>query len=225
MSCLEFLTMKSGDRISKLMKAKGLRSVDVVRATGATKGAVSQWINDDVIPSGEYLTGLCSLLETTGTYLVKGKGPANVPQSLSDKYAPLPFWSIEVVGSNHDYDGFEIHFTEDESIEPYFYRRDWIAENGYREEALGGRIVKGSSMEPRLYEGDKVLINTDSKTPKHGKVFVLTIGGAPVVKRLKKIDGTWWITSDNPAHSYTDVQLENLKQIIGEVIEKSSREI
>jgi predicted transcriptional regulator len=138
-------------------------------------------------------------------------------------FAPIPFGSTPLRAT---IDGCEVQFEEDEELGPLFYRRDWIASKGFRVEALVVRKIKGSSMEPSLWDGDTVLINTDSRTPKNGRVFWVAVEGNACAKRLVRNEkGVWWIVSDNKAHEKTDQPLQSLEQILGEVVEKRSGQI
>ncbi len=69
---LEYKTMSLGERILGRMRALGLKRSNLIQATGATKGAVSQWISDQVSPSSKYLTSLCDVLQCTPGYLLHG---------------------------------------------------------------------------------------------------------------------------------------------------------
>ena len=66
-------TMSVGDRILEKMRVRGLRRGDVITATGATKGTISQWINNISEPSGRYLVPLCEVLDSTAQYLLYGE--------------------------------------------------------------------------------------------------------------------------------------------------------
>lgn len=64
------------DRIIQRMKELNIRQVDLVEATGATKGAVSKWVAGTNIPKAEYLPALATILKTSQklvTYWQSGK--------------------------------------------------------------------------------------------------------------------------------------------------------
>lgn len=81
-------------------------------------------------------------------------------------------------------------------------------------------------MEPSIYAGDIVRIDTSKKDPKDGKVFILNYEGKVVIKRLFRDIGKWIIRSDNsdkarhPDRTFTDRVF-----IIGEVVQKISMRI
>jgi phage repressor protein C with HTH and peptisase S24 domain len=77
-------------------------------------------------------------------------------------------------------------------------RRDWVERKRLNPASLIAILVKGESMEPTLYEDDIVVINTADKKPAAGEVFAVNFNGEPVVKRMQKDGGRWWLASDNP---------------------------
>lgn len=75
---------------------------------------------------------------------------------------------------------------------------DWIVKKGYSPSSLVAIEVRGESMEPTFYEGDLVVLNTADTRPVDGGVFAINYEGEPVVKRMARDAGNWWLTSDNP---------------------------
>lgn len=75
--------------------------------------------------------------------------------------------------------------------------RSWLEKNGYEPSRLIAVTVKGESMEPALYDGDIVVINTADRRPVDGAVFAVNYEGEPVIKRLARDIGRWWLMSDN----------------------------
>jgi phage repressor protein C with HTH and peptisase S24 domain len=204
-------------------KRNGLQKSDMAGLFGVPDQNYNNWVYRGSLPKDRYQ----SALKILGKGITQGKSVSEPTEKHmlgdDDTYVEIPFKSISLHAS---IDGYEIQFGDDETIKPLFYRRDWIQNKGYRVGALVAREIKGSSMEPSLWEGDKVLINTDSKLPKIGRVFWVVLDGNSCAKRLRKdAAGGWVITSDNPAHHNTNQPLENTQQLIGEVVEKMSSQI
>lgn len=105
--------------------------------------------------------------------------------------------------------------------------RSWVERNGYHPEKLVAIKVKGESMEPALYEDDVVIINTADSRPADGVVFAVNYEGEPVVKRMARDIGEWWLTSDNPDQRKYHRKLcrGNECLIVGRVVRKESDRI
>ena len=78
----------------------------------------------------------------------------------------------------------------------------WIENKGYVPERLIAIDVKGESMEPSLYEGDVVVINTADTAPVSGEVYAVNYEGEAVIKRMIREAGNWYLTSDNPGPKF-----------------------
>jgi phage repressor protein C with HTH and peptisase S24 domain len=116
---------------------------------------------------------------------------------------------------------------EHEDGNPIYFRRDWLAQRGYRPENLIAIRVKGESMEPNLYAGDTVVINTADASPKDGEVFAVNYEGEDVVKRLMRDAGKWWLASDNPdGRRFPRKECSgDMCLIVGKVVHKQSERI
>ena len=119
-------------------------------------------------------------------------------------------------------------------VEPEHYDGDtqgvptrWLEREGLHKEALLAVVVRGESMEPSLYEGDTIVVNTADKQLVSGAVYVVNYEGEAVVKRMLRDAGQWWLASDNPDQRKYHRQLckGSLCIVIGRVIRKESTQI
>lgn len=76
-------------------------------------------------------------------------------------------------------------------------RKNWVDRNGFYPGELIALTVAGESMEPNLYDGDIVVVNTGDTAMKDGVVYAFNYEGETVIKRLVKERGEWWLFSDN----------------------------
>ena len=76
--------------------------------------------------------------------------------------------------------------------------RNWVDRHGFTPLRLIAIPVKGESMEPGLYDGDMVIVNTADTTMADGGVFAVNYEGEAVIKRVTRDAGQWWLSSDNP---------------------------
>lgn len=101
---------------------------------------------------------------------------------------------------------------------------EWLARNKFSSGDLLAGTVSGPSMEPSLFEGDRIVVNLRHNRPVSGKVFVVNFDGEACIKRLSHQRGSWYLTSDNP-----DFPPKNMREghaiIVGEVVLKESDQI
>jgi SOS-response transcriptional repressor LexA len=129
--------MASGDRIAQLMRKRGLTQADLMRATGATRGTVSQWISNATQPGGKYINELCRVLGTTSDYIYDGvDGEHEVGELYRPTRGVVPLISsIQARGWRHEEDEY-----------PPGEAKDWLpcpVKHGKHTYAL---IVEGESM-------------------------------------------------------------------------------
>lgn len=161
-----------------------------------------------------------------------------VKAAASTRQRPAAFNAINLI-ENPDYpavrrvrfklsagaSGFAVEYLDDDDA-PIVFRRQWFDSNGYDPEKLFAVRVANGSMEPGLYHGDTVVVNTAQADPKDGVVFAVNYEGELVIKRLVRDAGQWWLCSDNPdQHRYPRKVCHEGTFIIGEVVHKQSERI
>ncbi|MDH3001002.1 hypothetical protein A1D23_11120 [Chelonobacter oris] len=57
------------------------------------------------------------------------------------------------------------------------FTKEWIARKGLRKKDLVMISAVGDGMEPSIYDGDVLLVDTGNKTPRDGKIYVIRIDG------------------------------------------------
>ena len=121
--------------------------------------------------------------------------------------------------------GYAVEY-EEEPTAPIVFKRQWYERNGYRPEKLFAVRVMNGSMEPGLYDGDVVVVNTEAITPKDGCVFAVNYEGEMVIKRLVRDAGSWWLCSDNPdQRRYPRKVCDEHCILIGQIVHKQSERI
>lgn len=121
--------------------------------------------------------------------------------------------------------GFAIE-PENGNGKPIFFRKDWFDTNNYKPDMLFGVRVAGASMEPALWDGDLVVINTADTNPHDGEAFALNYEGELVIKRMRRDAGEWWACSDNAdQRRFAPKRCTEDVVVIGRVIYKQSERI
>lgn len=122
--------------------------------------------------------------------------------------------------------GFSVEYGAEDDGPPIVFRADWYKVKGYKPEKMLALRVTGESMIPNMYEGDLIVVNTMSTTPKDGVPFLVSYEGEIIVKRLARDDGLWWLTSDNPdQRRYARKICNGGTEIIGEVVYRQTERV
>ena len=224
----------TSDRINQRMRDLGLQHKDLVAATGASKGTVTNWISGVNNPTGKRLVQLAQALKTTSSWLLTGN---STPE----------FTQVEPWDSNTPLDDDEIEI-------PFFKDFSFACGGGSIGEAIANETRKlrmskatlrnlsimkenavaataiGDSMSPTIKDGDTIHIDLGRNNIKDGKIFAICFGGLFYCKRLYNLPlGGLRIVSDNStefpeihlsAQEIIDQQLE----VIGWVWQISSLE-
>ena len=222
------------DRIIQRMTDLKLKQVDLMEATGATKGAVSKWVSGTNVPRSEFMPALALVLKTSEKWLLTGNA--------SPEFAQVEPWD-----SNTPLDDDEIEI-------PFFKDFSFACGGGSISEAIANETRKlrmskatlrnlsitkenavaatamGDSMSPTIKDGDTIHLDLGRKNIKDGKIFAICIGGLFYCKRLYNLPlGGVRIISDNSnefpeLHLSEQERIDQQFEIIGWVWQISSLE-
>lgn len=233
--------MSIGKRVLEARKEAGLTQKQLALKAGIRQPTLSELESGDSKTTGS-LAQMAAALGVNALWLETGKGPkrpddaqdassikgARRIESVSDE--DVPYGAVRIrrvtLRLSAGIAGFAIDTVEEED-NPIFFREKWLESRGYVREKLIALPVKGQSMEPGLYDGDTVVINTADTRPVDGEVYAVNYEGEAVIKRLVREIGFWWLVSDNPdQRRYSRKRCEgDACLIIGRVIHKQSERI
>ena len=222
------------DRIIQRMTDLKLKQVDLMEATGATKGAVSKWVSGTNVPRSEFMPALALVLKTSEKWLLTGNA--------SPEFAQVEPWDSDTP-------------LDDDEIEiPFFKDFSFACGGGSISEAIANETRKlrmskatlrnlsitkenavaatamGDSMSPTIKDGDTIHLDLGRKNIKDGKIFAICIGGLFYCKRLYNLPlGGVRIVSDNSTefpefHLSEQDRVDQQFEIIGWVWQISSLE-
>jgi len=191
------------ERISLRMRELKLKHKDIVKATQASKGAVSQWINGGNKPSADYVAALAHVLKVNEKWLLEGEFDDDV-MPYADKIKKIPLlsleqavtWSDSIMNNNH-----------------------WIETSSNINKSCFAVQIKGDSMVTNgsgisLPEGAFLVIDPKYKVSS-GLIVAAHLPNydAILIKKLM-IDGpNIYLVSINP--NYKPIQIDTLNCIIG----------
>nr|DAU85573.1 MAG TPA: Repressor protein CI [Caudoviricetes sp.] len=196
--------MGIGDRIKSLREKRGVMQQDVCEALNIEQSTLANYENNRRVPKVEILAKIAEYYNVSVDYLL-GRDRADAENHripvLGNVAAGIPISAIQNVE-----DWEEIPSTFGDARE-YF--------------AL---TVKGHSMEPRIWDGDRVIVHKQSDVDSGQTAVVLVNGDEATVKRVKKMEGGIMLIALNPAvyqpHFYSAKDVRELPvRIIGLVKE------
>lgn len=195
-----------GERLKQARIARGMTQRDLAKKIFVSHQALGKWERGEATPNPETIVLLAQVLEISSSDLL---GDAPRPSSLhglmvpvvGDVAAGVP---IEAVQNILDYEEIDAALADQGE---YF-----------------GLRVRGASMEPRIREGDVVIVRKQETAETGDTVVVLVNGEAATVKRIKhEPDGSVWLLPNNPAFEpkhYSPAEVASLPlTICGKVVE------
>lgn len=191
------------NRFKELRNKYGYSQKELAEILFVNQTAVSQWERGVTTPNKSSLAKLCELFNVSADYLLgieehKRKG-IKIPV-LGRVQAGIPFEAIEEI-------------LDWEEISP-----EMAATGDYF-----GLRVRGRSMEPRIIEGDVIIVRKQSDVDSGDTAVVMVNGDEATVKKIKKTNAGLTLIPNNPAFDpifYTPEEVMTLPvQIIGKVVE------
>ena len=195
-----------GPQIRLLRKEANMTQQELASKLYVSQQAVGKWERGEATPNPETIVAMSRIFGVSADTLLGESAPPLstggtwVPV-LGDVAAGIP---IEAVENVVDYEEIDTA----------------MAANG----KYYGLRIKGSSMEPRIREGDVVIVRQQEDADTGDTAVVLVNGESATVKRIKKEpDGGLWLLPNNPAYDpqhYSPAEVaEKPARIIGKVVE------
>ncbi|MCD8355966.1 MAG: helix-turn-helix domain-containing protein [Clostridia bacterium] len=192
--------------LKELRKNKKITQAKLAEMLGVSRSTISMWEIDESQPDNDTLVKIADIFNVSTDFLL-GQESDLIPKRKGVKIpvlgrvqAGIPFDAIEEI---LDY----------EEISPE------MAATG---DHFGLR-VRGRSMEPRILEGDVVIVRKQSDVDTGDTAIVLVNGSEATVKKIKKTKAGLTLIPNNPAFDpmfYTPEEIMTLPvQIIGKVVE------
>lgn len=188
-----------------LRRRKRVSQQNVADYLEITRQAYSNYENGNRTPDNEMLLKLAEYFDVSVDYLLRGKESAPISAGVSipvlgDVAAGIP---IEAITDILDYE--EIDAT--------------MARTG----SFFGLRIKGSSMEPRMQDGDVVIVRQQDTAENGDTVVVLVNGNSATVKKIKYGPDGITLLPTNPVYDpmfYSAAEVEDLPvKVIGKVVE------
>lgn len=234
--------MMLNERIAAAMAHAKLTPAMLVAKTGATKGAVSQWLNGKTKNlKSETSLAISDATGVSQAWLITGIGDMlPVRRASADPHAKATSKPEIHLENNPEYpsikrvtfklsagsSGFGVDYDSVSDRAPIVFSKSWYESRKLTPNKLFAVKVANGSMEPGLHDGDTVVVNTAQKDPIDGAVFAVNYEGQLVIKRLIRDAGAWWLSSDNvDQRHYPRKICDENTFVIGEIVHKQSERI
>ncbi|CAI0909730.1 S24 family peptidase [Serratia quinivorans] len=198
-------------------RAVDIRAALKKRGVSVTTTAIGKWLNAESSPEGDRIVALSEWLGVRAEWLEYGRGAIkdnDTHETNEDsvttwedespdghEYVELPLLDISFSAGHGTYDVIE------KEASTFTFRRYFLRKMGVSAPAAKLVRISGSSMEPRLQDGDVVGINTDDTRIREGKTYAIRHGNLLRVKILiEQPDGGVIIRSLN-REEYKDEHL------------------
>lgn len=202
--------MSIGTRIRSLRKSNKLTLEELANqlnsrnsSSGFTKGRLSKWENDREEPKLSSLNQVAQFFNVDIDYFFNESQPSNA-SSLPRNIARIPVIGTIACGDPID---------ADENIVDYINVPEPIPTDAF---AL---VCEGSSMEPSIIDGDKVIIEPTPDV-EDGQVAAVLVDDQTkaTLKRIKHIGNSIWLMPDNRDYDPIVLDAQHPGRIIGKAI-------
>lgn len=194
------------DLFDKALKERGLKPIDVSRATGISTGTLSQWKQRKYVPKADKIELIANFLNVPASYFY-GNNEAFILEPETVR--------IKVLGTVPA--GTPVEAVEDIIGEEVISMS--LAKTG---EFFGLRI-KGDSMEPELRSGDVAIVRQQEDVESGQTAIVIINGDEATCKKVEKYDNGIMLVPLNKKYEekfYTNEDIEKLPvRIIGRVVQ------
>lgn len=195
------------DRLKEALDKRNISAAELSRQLGVNEGTVSNYKKGLYEPKQRRLEEISQVLNVSIAWLMGADVPMGAVKSKGTK--------IPVLGTVRA--GIPMEAVE--NIIDY----EEISEDMARQGEFFALRIKGDSMEPRICEGDVVIVRKQSDIDSGDTAIVLINGEEATIKKVQKFDGGINLVPGNSSYdvrTYTNEQIEVLPvQILGKVVE------
>lgn len=201
----------TSERIKEGMELRGLKQADLVEKTGISKGALSSYISGRYIPKRNNIYLISKALNVSESWLMGNDVPIEKKSDIDLRKGI----TINVLGRVAA--GLPIEAIED------IIDTEEITADLARTGTFFGLQIHGDSMEPRMCEGDVVIVRKQDDA-ESGEIVIATVNGSDATcKRLRKYRDGIELISNNPSYDpmfFSNEEIESKPvRIIGKVVE------
>ena len=217
--------MTLGSRIRSARRAAGLTQEQLAEKIGVSRQAVQAWEAKGQPPKFENLAPLAKALGVSLSQLTEEAAAPNVravepSDELPSDVVAIPEYRVTFGAGSQ----CEPTYEEITECRAAYYRRDWFFKRHTTAEKCKRFCVHGDSMEPWIFDGDKILVDTSVESIVSGKIYAFIYGEELRVKQLHTLlSGGVRVHSINPSVPDETIEREDMDRfiLVGRVIDRS----
>lgn len=208
-----------------------LGQIDLVKASGASKSVVNQWITGKIKSMDiKYALNIERELGYSHIWLMTGEGDPKhaplygakglIPVKVLEAMNTVPIRRVNLrlrAGVNRVEQ--EPDMTDGGVLQMPI---EVIQAHKLNPDTLVAMRVRGYSMEPMLFEDDMVVIDTSDVRPISRELFAVMFDGDACIKQLLYKGGQWYLHSLHPEHGPINIRSGDLN-ILGRVVYQPGR--
>lgn len=221
--------MDAIDRIRLVIDAKSMSLKDFSDRIGIPYRTVQRYMARDRSASAEFLHQVVAQMDVSGTWLLTGNGNMTTQEGplghvqmdighdhVEPEFVHVPRLSVEASA------GHGATALDEETTGFYAFNRKWLARRRLSPSNLAVVSVRGDSMEPRLSDGDLILVDRAQREIADGLAYVLRMDNDLLVKNVQRIrTGVVALLSANtfyPAREVALADIDGQLEVIGRVV-------
>ena len=206
----EIMKKSCSERLSQALSIKNITQTELCKKTGIPKSAMSQYIKGSFEPKQDRIYLIAKALNISEAWLM-GYDVSMQREELSKKLGiKIPVLGLVRAGIPMDAVEHIIDYEE-------------ISEAMARQGEFFALQIKGDSMEPKISDGDVVIVRKQPDVENGEIAIILVNGDEATIKKVQKFNGGINLIPSNPAYdvmTYTNEQIEKLPiRILGKVVE------
>lgn len=221
--------MTIGHRLDEAMRGAGfLNQASLAEASGVPQPTISRILKNTGKkgPEAHTVKALAAACGVSFLWLYEGTGPTErhgdaltgvirvATDELEAKFVGIRMLTRQVYLG---IDGVDCDWEYEDEVS-LSLPLDWIRSKQLLPADLFAFRATGQSMYPTIQDGTIIVANKSDTLPVDGKLFAVNHNGRPVVKRMEREGGIWYLASDNTLPEYKRRAVDNDSRIIGRVL-------
>ncbi|MCT4608626.1 MAG: helix-turn-helix transcriptional regulator [Pelagimonas sp.] len=181
--------MSVSDRLRELISSNNMTIKDFSALIGVSKSTFEKYLFEGRAPSAEVLLAIITKLGVSSDWLLTGSGEMRLQKRSSitpqehEAFVPIPRFDVEASA------GTGSLVAGEEPLGVYTFRKSWLDRRALKQENLAVITVKGDSMEPDLFDGDRIVIDRSHTQLDDGSIYAVHFSDGLFVKRIQRLPG------------------------------------